>query len=295
VLPRISTLSATNGTSKYATWSRSGDSQISQSLQFPFTFESMAIADIDNDRVMEIIVGSIKGQKPYVTIYNTVTGEVENKFLAYNESFTGGVRISIGDVDGNGYKDIITVPASNGRGHVKVFNFQGNTYLDFTSTDSGDVGGFSVSALKLQNGRSDIIINRVGTDLLLRYDRNGKLVSSFFAGHPTPEKGLFIATGDVDGDTISEIIISARLGSPLVRVLSIDGNTKSSFLAYGANFRGGVSVGITDATGDGINNIITGAGPTGGPHVRTFNIAGELLGQFFADSENYTGGVIIAE
>ncbi len=49
-----------------------------------------------------------------------------------------------------------------------------------------------------------------------------------------------------------------------------------------------------DIDGDGVDEIITGAGFTGGPHVRIFDIDGNVKGQFFAYNPNFRGGVNVA-
>ncbi|MBU1421539.1 MAG: hypothetical protein ABII94_00470, partial [Patescibacteria group bacterium] len=46
--------------------------------------------------------------------------------------------------------------------------------------------------------------------------------------------------------------------------------------------------------GDGIDEIITGAGFTGGPHIRIFDNTGKVQGQFFAYDQNFRGGVNVA-
>src|SRR5262249_41954585 len=56
-------------------------------------------------------------------------------------------------------------------------------------------------------------------------------------------------------------------GGPQVKVYNADGSVRFSFFAYDASFTGGVRVATGDVTGDGVDDIITGAGPSGGPHV----------------------------
>lgn len=107
--------------------------------------------------------------------------------------------------------------------------------------------------------------------------------------------GVNVATGDLDGDGVSEIITGAgQGGGPQIRVFDIDGKIKSQFFAYNQDFHGGVNIAVGDLDGDGISEIITGAGPGGGPHIRIFNMNGDLKGQFFAYDQNFRGGVNVA-
>lgn len=64
--------------------------------------------------------------------------------------------------------------------------------------------------------------------------------------------------------------------------------------AFAPAWRGGASLAQADVNGDGESDIIVGAGPGGGPQVRIFSAAGELLGQWFAGDKNSRGGVNVA-
>src|SRR6202030_775270 len=68
----------------------------------------------------------------------------------------------------------------------------------------------------------------------------GQLKFSFFAFDPRFGGGVRVATGDVNGDGVDDIICAAGPGgAPVVKVY--DGRTGvvyESFLAYDANFRG---------------------------------------------------------
>ncbi len=79
-----------------------------------------------------------------------------------------------------------------------------------------------------------------------------------------------------------------------VKVKNEKGEDDGSFNVYDPSFRGGVNVAAGDIDGDGEDEIITGAGFSGGPHVRIFDDKGELQGQFFAYNENFRGGVNVA-
>jgi hypothetical protein len=108
--------------------------------------------------------------------------------------------------------------------------------------------------------------------------------------------GVRTAVGDVTGDGVPDIITAPGFGGgPHIRVF--DGSTGAlvgEFFAYAASFTGGVYVAVGDTNGDGVGEIITGAGETGGPHVRVFNLAGQVLNEFFAYAASFTGGVRVA-
>jgi len=106
--------------------------------------------------------------------------------------------------------------------------------------------------------------------------------------------GVDVAAGDVDGDGISEIITTPwSRGGPQVKVFKLDGTLVTSFMAYVEGFRGGLNVATADINGDGRAEIITAPNAGGGSHVRVFDLAGQVLHEFFA-YEGFTGGVDVA-
>jgi hypothetical protein len=118
---------------------------------------------------------------------------------------------------------------------------------------------------------------------------------------PVFDGGISVASADVTGDGAADVVAGAGPGElPVVRIFSYDSGTLRevrSFLAYGEEFKGGVRVAAADLTGDGIAEIVTGAGPGGSPHVRIYQPTGrsvELIDEFFAYDDDFTGGVNVA-
>jgi subtilisin family serine protease len=91
------------------------------------------------------------------------------------------------------------------------------------------------------------------------------------------------------------VAMGANAGNaPEVRVYTADGKLVSKFMAYAPSFKGGVRVAAGDVDGDGNAEIVTTPGPTGGPHVRVFDLKGNLKWQFFAYASGFRGGVYVA-
>jgi hypothetical protein len=85
-----------------------------------------------------------------VGVYDGVTGAQLSSFFAYDSSFTGGVRVAAGDVNGDGTVDIVTGAGPGGAPHVKAFD--GVTGVEFRSFLAGSPafgGGVYVAASAL--------------------------------------------------------------------------------------------------------------------------------------------------
>lgn len=107
--------------------------------------------------------------------------------------------------------------------------------------------------------------------------------------------GVRVASGDVDGDGVADVITGTGPGAPgTVKAFSgADNSQLDSFFAYGAGFTSGVYVGAGDVNGDGVSDIVTGAGA--GPHVKVFDGAtGSETASFFAYATGFSGGVRVA-
>lgn len=166
-----------------------------------------------------------------------------------------------------------------------------------SATDSGsNVGSRNYDLVINALGSTQIVIGEAtgGTEVRV-FDSLGNLLRSFNAfGSQT--HGVSVATGDLNGDLIPDIITGLKDGKSRVRVF--DGATGAvmwSFVAFDPAFRGGVTVAAGDVDGDGLDDIIVGAGPGGGPHVLVFNgTTTAIVRSFFAFDASFRGGVTVA-
>lgn len=131
-----------------------------------------------------------------------------------------------------------------------------------------------------------------GGPLIKILEQNGTVVQSFFAYAQTFRGGVDVASGDVDGDGVDEIITSPGPGGgPHIRIFKPNGTEVSNFFAYGATFRGGVHVASIDIDNDKKAEIITAPMSKGGPHVRIATAQGAVKKEFFAYAQSFQGGL----
>jgi hypothetical protein len=191
------------------------------------------------------------------------------------------------------------LPGSSPR--VQVFDAQTHELkLSFLAYDPQFTGGVRTAVGDVNgDGVPDIITAPGpggGPDIRVFDGKTGVLVRQFFAFDRAFTGGAYVATGDVNGDGASDIIVGAgQGGGPNIVVVSgKDGTVLQDFFAYDSRFTGGVHVAAGDVNDDGFADIITGAGPGGGPNVMVINgNDGAPLDNFFAFDAAFTGGVFV--
>lgn len=169
------------------------------------------------------------------------------------------------------------------------------TFTPFT-TAPGTIGSIAVGDLG-DDGVEEILVGAgLGMEPIVAvFRQNGSPIGSFLAYDAAFTRGVNVAVCDVDGDGENDIVTGAKFGGgPHVRVFDAMGNARHGFFAYDTAFRGGVNVACGDLDNDGTAEIITGAGLSGGPHIKVFSANGFLLTELFDGSAAQNTGVYVS-
>jgi hypothetical protein len=198
----------------------------------------------------EIVTGPDQGGGPDVRVFD-MTGKLLREFAPYATSFTGGVRVAVGDVDADGFADIITGAGPSGGPNVTVTSGQSGVLLSsFQAFSPFFTGGVYVAAGDVNgDGHADIIVGAGasgGPNVVVFNGANpAQILDNFLAYNRAFIGGVRVAAADVNGDGRADIITGAGpSGGP--NVIAFDAlslQPLDSFFAYNQHFLGGVFVG----------------------------------------------------
>lgn len=211
---------------------------------------SLALADVDGDGVTDIVTAPSGSRAPEVRVFSS-KGTRKANFPAYASGFRGGVRIAAGDVDGDGDQDVVTVPASGGGPHVRVFSGAGHAVSSFFADRADLRTGYLVATGDVNgDGRSDIGLLDVVNGSRIRF------VTAFGTAVGEIEiegfgKGFQFALGDVNGDGRSDLLLGIQPASRrVIRSYDVIGKLIQETLLGSGTAAG--PVGVAPATGLGL-------------------------------------------
>ncbi len=260
-------------------------------------FGDIKIADLNGDSRQQLVMGAAVGSEPVIRIasYN---GSVEKEFFAYEDTFLGGISLALGDISGDGKKDIIVAPKTNGNGHIKVFDLNGNLIKEFAAYNRDYKGEVVLASGNIDGKGNDEIVLAFGegakSDIRL-FSSEGKLIGAFYAFDETYLGGLEIEVANLsgikDGGKAEIVVIPRKEIVSQVKIFSHHGKVINSFFAFGRDYKGGANLSVGDLNNNGINDIVVSAKEGAAPHVRVFNKNAIILESFYAWEERFSGGV----
>lgn len=231
-------------------------------------------------------VGTDAGQVATVTMYNP-DGTVRFTATPFGTAYTGGVRVAVGDVTGDGVPDVVVGTNGGTAAQVKIINgatgavlsqqlFSGTGYTGPVSVAVGDATGDGVADIAIGSDQGGPRVQMIAGGAYT-------VLADFVAG-PAP-MGTFlgktqVSLGDINHDRKADLEVTAVYSSGTA-VYGYDGKyfqagvlpakAFTRFVLTGAEFTGGAFPAVLDVNGDGYGDLVLGSGPGGTGHVTVYS------------------------
>ena len=257
------------------------------------------VADVNGDGTPDVIAGTGPGQTARVVVLDGVTRQVVRTFTPYESTFTGGVFLAAGDIEGTGKADVVISPDVGGSARVEVYSgATGQLVANFFGIDDTNFrGGARVAVADVNgDGKADVIVaaGQGGGPRVAVYDGKSlaagttagaaptptRLTPDFYAFESTLRDGAYVSAGDFNGDGKADLAFGGGpSGGP--RVLVVNGATLlssgSQTLSPVANFfvgdstlRTGAQLAVKHLGADNTADLVTAVPSATGTRVELF-------------------------
>jgi len=248
-----------------------------------------------NFKSSAIVIGNDKSPvTPHtVNIVNPANGSsyLPSPIVPYGNSFLGGVRVATGDLNGNGFDDIVTAPGRGGLPVINVYDQLGNLLTSFQAYSATVNGGLQVAVADLYgNGLEDIITVPSWGPAEVRVFKNLGVVGGMPVFSSTPSMDfLAFPSSFVGGAVVAaanlgtmpshtpQIIVGSGSGmKATVEVFNVSSAPPTSpptlatpvasfnpFNTISPQLVGGVSLSVAQLSSNPIQSIVVGAGAGG--------------------------------
>lgn len=161
---------------------------------------SLATGDVDGDGKAEIIAGSGYSQKSQIKVFEA-DGKAKRQVLnPYKSSYTGGVTVAAGDVDGDGKSEIASAPLGSFETRIKTYRYSKEKKVlgsfialpgktNAMSLTFGDVDG---------NGKAEIISAMSAPRFQVKiFNKKGSQIGKSLYPFGEAEIGAYLAAGNL--------------------------------------------------------------------------------------------------
>ena len=222
----------------------------------------------------------------------------ELPFLGYR----GGLNVAFGDLTGDGVKESVVAGGKGGESRVNVYNTDGlvKTFHAFLPGETRGMGTDVAVGDVDNDGTGELIAsgytNSGGSRIAVYKFVSGDMIKmqefNVFGSHYGVAR---VASGDINGDGIDEIIAGANAGGgPRVNAMDINGTVIKTQYVYDQAFTGGVDVAAGDVSGDTRDEVVVAPLSGGNSLIRVLNVNLDMMYQFYSYTYAYVGGVNVS-
>ncbi len=193
----------------------------------------LAAGDIDRDGVDDLVISADAGAGPHIQTFRIVGGalQLQSSFFAFdNPAFRGGARVAVGDINRDGYDDVVVTTGGQAIGRVAVYSGAGlrngtatRLVPDFNpfaglwtglNVAVGDMDGDGYAELAITPDRGGPAHVKIWSGATLTANSAVQasglpLTASFYAFPPTDWNGARLAMSDTDGDGRDELFAAS--------------------------------------------------------------------------------------
>ena len=192
-----------------------------------------AIHDVDNDGRDEIVVAPGRGRVGEVRVFDIDGEEMpEYRITPFGSSFLSGVNIALGDVDGDGMKDLIAGQAAGSTVSIHLgvslgweatpfrrYTPYGTTHLAGVSVAAADIGTItngSISQTDSKDGRAELVLGTgpgaIKSVQIVDVAGAPKVVTELSIDPTIGYSGVTIASGLYNDRSVDDIMVSGGQG-----------------------------------------------------------------------------------
>jgi hypothetical protein len=239
---------------------------------------SLALGDVNGDRIADVAVAGYTGGNYVVTIYDGRGGgnskdSVATPLITLKDPLGTGVgplSVALGDFDGSGVSELAVAPAVAIPGTaptVKIFSFQlqqqGGSPFDAPVVQAGtattisprgmeQAQGLQLAAADFGDGRDELVVGPAGSgapllDVYREQVSSGdwQLKNQINLGGGDMAGGVSLSAGALKADGAAQIVVGSQTDGR-VEVLDANGSVQKSFRLL-RNYSGGVRVAVVSS------------------------------------------------
>lgn len=184
----------------------------------------------------------------------------------YTANYAGQLRVAVGDVTGDGKREVLVAPSEGTNAPVKIYGWDGSMVKDdWYPFGKKYRSGYSLAVGNIVDAAKNHILVGTGrgiAPLVSLYADTFKKIREWRPFEAAFRGGVWVAAGDLDGNGIDEAVVGAGAGKkPVIRVFDGLGRRKGKEVAaYQTAGKPGIEVGTADVDFDGRDEIVAISG-----------------------------------